>query len=461
MQIVKTDSGYISGAVLGEPDTPVYVFRGIPYAAPPIGDLRWKPPHPVAPWSGIRECTVYSKAAPQSTRPPYPGSTMLQSEDCLYLNVLTPAKKPSDRLPVMVWMHGGGFSFWSGNDSLYNGLPLPLGGVVLVTVNVRLGPLGFLAHSLLSKESPYGVSSNYGLLDLIAALKWVRRNISEFGGSSDNVTIFGESAGGATVAYLMSSPLAKGLFHRAISQSGGGTGAPLATAERIGEAVFAELDVNKAEDPLAAARAVPWQKIIEAGEAATPKLNIPLGLWRGIVDGYFMSAGPQDTFKAGWQNVVPLIIGGNSGETKNAILWSVATDLVAGASKAGGKAYAYVFGRVPDGWKNEGMAAACHTQELPYVFGEWENWTRHEDFFPLLFILAKQTGAASDRLALGDLDRKVSELMMTMWTNFAKSGNPSIPGVIDWPAWDETKDQYLYITEKPEVRSGFSKVGQK
>jgi para-nitrobenzyl esterase len=204
MEVVKTEVGYVSGTALGDPDNPVHVYRGIPYAAPPMGDLRWKPP--------------------QSAAGPLPKATIPQSEDCLYLNVLTPAKEPSERLPVMVWMHGGVFSIWSGNDSLYNGLRLPLNGVVLVNINVRLGPLGFLAHPLLSKESPQAVSGNYSFLDFIAALKWVRENISAFGGDADNVTIFGESSGSAAVIYLMASPLAKGLFHRAIGESGPGLG---------------------------------------------------------------------------------------------------------------------------------------------------------------------------------------------------------------------------------------------
>ncbi len=198
MDVVKIDSGYVSGTVLGEPDKPVSVFRGIPYATPPAGDLRWKPPQPVMPWSGIRECIVFSRAAPQSPQNnPVPVEWSNQSEDCLYLNVLTQASDASQRLPVMVWIHGGVFSVGTGNASLYNGLRLPLAGVVLVNLNFRLGPLGLLAHPLLSRESSVGVSGNYVFLDIIEALKWVRRNISAFGGDPANVTIFGQSSGSA------------------------------------------------------------------------------------------------------------------------------------------------------------------------------------------------------------------------------------------------------------------------
>ena len=262
MDVVKTDAGYISGTVLGEPDKPVHVYRGIPYAAPPVGDLRWKPPQPVAPWSGIRECTAFSAFAPQME---FLGVKLdiPQSEDCLYLNVFTPAKKASEKLPVMVWMHGGGFYCGSGNEPYYNGLSLPSKGVVLVNVNMRLGPLGCLAHPLLSRESAKGVSGNYLFLDMIAALRWVQKNIAAFGGDPGNVTIFGESGGSAKVVNLMASPLAKGLFHRAIGESGGGRGTPLKEMEARGERVFARLGVDKEKDPLSAARALPGRRSLK------------------------------------------------------------------------------------------------------------------------------------------------------------------------------------------------------
>jgi len=196
MDAVKTDAGYVSGTIRGEPGREVYVYRGIPYAAPPVGDLRWKSPQPTASWSGIRECTRYSIQPAQfpDVNVPEEAQKIPSSEDCLYLNVLTPAKKATDKLPVMVWFHGGGLRYGSGNWSLYNSRELSRHGVVLVTVNGRLGVLGLLAHPLLSKESPKGVSGNYLFLDLLAALKWVKKNISAFGGDPDNVTIFANPA---------------------------------------------------------------------------------------------------------------------------------------------------------------------------------------------------------------------------------------------------------------------------
>lgn len=222
MNPIKLDTGYISGTVAGQPGREVYVYRGIPYAAPPVGDLRWKPPQPEASWSGIRECTKFSIQAAQ-----YPDvhasdkmKKLPSSEDCLYLNVMTPAKKATDKLPVMVWFHGGGTRYGNGNSPISNNLGLPRHGVVIVTINHRLGILGLFAHPLISQESPRGVSGNYLFLDLIASLEWVKRNIAAFGGDPDNVTIFGQSGGGLKVAALLASPLAGGLFHRAIVQSG-------------------------------------------------------------------------------------------------------------------------------------------------------------------------------------------------------------------------------------------------
>lgn len=283
MQVVRTEAGYISGTVLGEPDKQVHVYRGIPYAAPQGGDLRWKPPQPVAPWSGIRECTAFSAVAPHPTTGGELAAGIPMSEDCLYLNVLTPAKKASDKLPVMVWMHGGALVTGSGNTDSYNGLPLPLKGVVQVSVNMRLGPLDCLAHPLLSRESPQGVSGNYLFLDMVAALRWVQKNISAFGGDPDNVTMFGHSGGSFKVINLMASPLAKGLFHRAIAQSGGRVtssgdlGTPLKGMEAVGERLFAKLGVDKGKDPLAAVRAIPWERIIEAGQGITAELKTSFG----------------------------------------------------------------------------------------------------------------------------------------------------------------------------------------
>src|SRR4030042_549349 len=202
---LRIDTGYISGTVIGDVDNHIKAYRGIPYAAPPVGDLRWKPPQPAAPWEEIRQCTEFSKSPPQAAMAGLPPSP--QSEDCLYLNVMTPAKTVGESLPVMVWLHGGGYSSGSGTDLLSNLYRLPQHGVVVVTVSMRLDTLRLLAHPLLTAESPNNSSGNHMFLDMIAALEWIKRNISVFGGNPDNVTIFGESGGGSKVSTLMASPL--------------------------------------------------------------------------------------------------------------------------------------------------------------------------------------------------------------------------------------------------------------
>jgi len=448
---------------MGEPDKEVHVYRGIPYAASTAGENRWKPPQPVAPWEGIRECTIYGDAAPQEPPgPPYPQAN--RSEDCLTLNVLTPAKKAGEKLPVMVWLHGGGYFSGCGNNQLYSSIPLPQHGVVLVSTNHRLGLIGLMAHPLLSKESANGVSGNYLFLDMLASLKWVQKNIGAFGGDPKNVTIFGESGGGGKVACLIASPLAKGLFHRAICESGTAVAAPffggvqLKELENRGEKVFAKLGVDKEKDPLKAARAVSWQKLLEveqtfAKDSGTTRM--PFSLWDAALDGWFLADSPTNVFKAGKHNAVPLITGANLGELKEGMIvmpWIIPAYVtqLTDNTRAGSKGYAYIFDRVPEGWKKAGMNSA-HGMELNYVFGlskvsDWEN------VFP---------GVTNPDPELSAADKNVREAMMKMWAQFAKTGNPNVKGMINWPAYQSEKDQYLYINEPLEVKSGFSKLVSK
>src|SRR5579864_2526051 len=210
--IVKTEAGLVAGS-----GTTIRVYKGIPFAAPPTGELRWKPPQPVKPWPGVLVAKNPAPVCPQSDR----YHLGVQSEDCLKLNIWTPARSAGDKLPVMVWIHGGSFQVGATSQTVYDGEALAAQGVVLVTIEYRLGIFGFLAHPSLSAESPHGVSGNYGLLDMVAALGWIKRNIGAFGGDPGNVTIFGESAGGAAVFLLLVMPDAEGLFHKAISESGG------------------------------------------------------------------------------------------------------------------------------------------------------------------------------------------------------------------------------------------------
>jgi para-nitrobenzyl esterase len=469
LKMVVLDSGSISGMAAGESGEELSVFRGIPYAAPPVGAHRWKPPQPVEPWTGVKECVSFSKAPPQATlippdaaqrsapppaRPPLP-----QSEDCLYLNVMTPARDPSQKLPVMVWMHGGGFAMGSGNEAVSNFHRLPGLGVVLVTVNGRLGPLGMVAHPALTAESPDHASGNYLFLDLIAALRWVQRNIAGFGGDPDNVTIFGESGGGAKVLSLMCSPLARGLFHKVIAESGSPDGKPQEELESVGEQFFERLGVAGSPDPPEAARKLPWERIIAIDREMLLERGLigRGGLWDLAVDGWYMPKLPAKIFEEGAQTTVPLILLANRGELSTpagAYLIPHYTRELRAVARAGRPGRAIIFDRVPRTWRNEGCFS-CHALELGYVFGDWDNTT---GFWDSIFMMAGSAGARSRNPGLEDNDRRISELMMTMWVRFAQTGDPSVKQVGKWPAWEESTDRYLYVGESVEVRSGFSSL---
>jgi para-nitrobenzyl esterase len=367
----------------------------------------------------------------------------------------------------MVWFHGGGLRYQSANMRLYNSPPLARHGVVLVSVNTRLGIFGLFAHSLISKESPKGISGNYLFLDLIASLQWVKRNIAAFGGDPDNVTIFGESGGGMKVAAMIASPLAKGLFHRAVCESGGGhlESPTVKDLETFGEKFFARLGVNKEKDPLAAARAIPWEKIVEVDQAMNVAMGpeyIFMGVWTLARDGWLMPDLVANIFAAGKQNAVPFILTANMGELTGPGYIVAPTmipgyvNLLSGAAKAGVKGYAGIFDQVPGNFRQEG-GVSSHAMELHYVFGQpdyMESWKM------LQFLYAK-AGAKSALPVITDSDRKVSEAMMQIWTQFARTGNPSVPGLIYWPPWTKDTDKYLYIADPPVVKLGYSKVAQK
>lgn len=439
---VKIDSGLVSGTVGG--NGRVHIYRGIPYAAPPVGDLRWKPPQPAAPWTGVRQCTRFGPVSVQL----FPALPVRGSEDCLYLNVYTPAKMASDRLPVMVFFHGGGN--YHGAASQADGTLLAQQGVVVVTVNYRLGPLGWLAHPLLSKESPNKVSGNYGSLDQVASLKWVQTNIAAFGGDVGNVTIFGQSAGGCAVINLMASPLTKGIFHRAIIQSAGPYYVQSsADAEKQGEAFVARLGVSGAPDVLKALRAKSAEEIVTAaGEPVEGGIGWTTGTknftTKAVVDGWFLPDSPDKLFRDGKQQNVPLVIGVNSGDPTH--LFPNVARLAGDMSGVQPKVYFYEFTRVPPGWSKAGIPA-IHGLELNYLFGKIDDIDR----------FGKEmhgTPAEVDPV----VDGKVSKEMMAIWTQFAATGNPSVKGMVSWPTYDRASEQYLEIGDTLQVKSGFSKI---
>jgi para-nitrobenzyl esterase len=305
---VTTASGVVEGTTA---PGGVRIFRGIPFAAPPVGDLRWKPPQAVKPWDGEREAKTFAPAPVQkSFLDALIGAPKNQSEDCLYLNVWTPARDAGERLPVMVWIHGGAFVSGTTSMPLYDGARLAEKGVVVVSVAYRVGPLGFLAHPGLSHEGG-GVSGNYGLIDQIAGLRWVRDNIAAFGGDPARVTIFGESAGGIAVSMLAASPKARGLFQRVISQSGGSFAPPEFAREggqnvrplRIAEAEGERYLAARGATDIAAARALPAADLFKA-----------TGEWWPVFDGDILPGDQYELYRARLFNDTPILVGTNSDE---------------------------------------------------------------------------------------------------------------------------------------------------
>ena len=473
---VRIDNGLLSGAPGPRPE--VRVFKGIPYAAPPIGDLRWKAPQAPASWASARDAKAFSPICYQQ---PYPeGSiyrTALQpmSEDCLYLNVWTAAQTANERRPVMVWIHGGGLTRGSGSGPFYNGESLALKGVVVVTINYRLGVFGFLAHPDLTRESGHDSSGNYGLLDQLAALQWVRRNIGAFGGDAQRVAIFGESAGSWSVNYLMATPLAKGLFQRAIGESGAVFGgvAKLADVERSGAKFAASIGA----DSMRALRAKSAEDVLQtAGQTPFPP----------SVDGWVFPEDVTTIFTKGKQNDVPLIAGSNADEATSLSPWPAnrtAADFQAQARRIFGdrageflkfypassdgeakashyasfrdftfgwqmrtwvrmsaktgasKAYLYYFSRIPPG-PASGRLGAYHAAEIAYVFHNLHLGARPYE----------------------DADRKLSDLMSSYWVNFAATGDPNGNGLPEWPAYREKSDLALELGNEVGLRPELHKA---
>jgi para-nitrobenzyl esterase len=475
---VRVEQGLLSGSAGKNPE--VRVYRGIPFAAPPVGDLRWKAPQPPASWQGVREAKEFSNACWQTQ---YPAASIYQaklpplSEDCLYLNVWTAAKSPKDRLPVMVWIHGGGFTRGNGTSDAYDGENFAGKGVVLVTINYRLGIFGFFAHPALTAESSHHASGNYALLDQIAALEWVKKNIEAFGGDPHRVTIFGESAGSWAVNALMASPLAKGLFARAIGESGGSFSPmkTLADAEKSGETFAASLGATG--NVLQTLRGKSAEELLKASDAPVV---------RPVVDGWVLPQDVATIFAQGKQNDVPVIVGfnadegtslapqgasvtaavftsgtrqrygnlsdeflkaypANSNEEAVSSFYSAYRDQTFGwemrtwarmATATGHyPAYLYYFSHRPPGPQSSRLRA-FHASEIPYVFGNF--------FWPFPW---------------DDADRKLSAIVSSYWVNFAKTGDPNGDGLAKWPAYNPRADQALEFGDSVSVRAGVNKAG--
>ncbi len=470
---VRTQSGLVQGTVVNG----VRVYKGIPFAAPPLGDLRWAPPQPVKPWKGVLHADKYADACMQVSivERDLGLDPVTPSEDCLYLNVWTPAKSARARLPVMVWIYGGGFTIGATSMKQYDGENLAKKGVVYVSIAYRLGPLGFLATPELSKEQG-GHSGNYGLLDQIAGLKWVKRNIAAFGGNPNKVTIFGESAGGISVSMLCASPLAKGLFEGAISESGGSFGPAaedhaagadvptLAQSEKNGEAFLAKLGVSS----IAEARKLPAAEIYKH---VGPALGGPERWWPNF-DGYVLLGDQYKLYEEGRYNDTPVLIGTNADE---GALFVASTDMQkyrASVENGYGILARNILAAYPDHSPQQALRSARDlARDVTFAWSTW-SWARlqsstgkgkvflyyfnHRPNYPdqprfkdwgpahgseISFVFGNFTKG----MPATPEDRKVSEQIMSYWTNFAKYGNPNGKGLPEWPAFTNAKEQAMEL----------------
>jgi para-nitrobenzyl esterase len=369
------------------------------------------------------------------------------SEDCLNLNVMTPAGRVNDRLPVLVWIHGGQLDILSGNQKSYNTPELPQHGAVVVTISHRLGPFGYMAHPLLTAESPNHASGNYAQLDLIAALQWVKKNIAAFGGDPDRLTIFGQSGGGRKVNWLMVSPLVpKGLFQGAWSESGSIDSITLAAAEASGVALANKLGAST----LADLRAKTWQEIVQAASAIKYTAQL-------VEDGWSLLEPISNTFHAGGQQDVPYMIGMVG--TEDAGHFNMPIQLVPTIKQLNSKVYAYVFTGIPAGWRSLG-ATGWHSLDLNYVFGQLASPVPPMSTTYLAYYIKRQCPACTLDPGINSNDLWLAETMKTMVVQFAKTGDPNISGLVSWPAYNPSTDQYLNIDVPLNVKSGFSTLTQ-
>lgn len=454
----------------------IHAFKGIPYVAPPVGDLRWQPPHAPTTWEGIYSAIDFSSACMQS--PPPKGSFYQiefyqeqepMSEDCLYLNVWTRADSNKELRPVMMWIHGGAFSQGSGSMPTFNGEAFAKNGVVLVTINYRLGIFGLLAHPELTNESEHNSSGNYGLLDQVAALKWIQKNIETFGGNPNNVTVFGQSSGAGNINKLMASPMTEGLFHRAILQSGSaytfGKTQTLQQAEQNGKKVTEQFEVSSVEE----LRSWPASKLLEKTDQFSFSPNI---------DGGFLPDEVYTIFEKGEQHKIPILAGSNADEGntlfgpkldakifKNLIqqnygedakyflrlyphqtdqearnsfnkgwrdemAWGAHTLAQIHTEKSGIQAWLYYFSKVPPG-RNSQRYGAFHSAEIAYVFNTLDAvdrpWTKQ--------------------------DRELADRIISYWVNFAFNGNPNNRELPNWPNYNPKSRKVLELDSdiKPQV----------
>ncbi len=440
-EVVRTPLGAVRGEAVTTNGLTALTYRGIPYAAPPVGERRFKAPEAPESWEGVRDATEWPDRCVQSESSiPALGR---MSEDCLYLNVVTAAERSDEKRPVMVFFHGGGLRVGTGNSPTYTHPMLATKGVVLVTVNSRLGPFGYLAHPALSEEG--GGSGNYGTLDLAASLKWVEDNIIAFGGDPDNVTIFGESGGGTKTVSQLATPRADVLFDKAIVQSGSrlvteASITPLDEAESAGEALVTALGIDPGEDVASALREASWDAVLSASAETDFEPRV-------VVDGEVVPAAVTALFEQGRQHQVPLIVGANEGES---MLQTSVPMLAELHSASGAPTYVYNFSQLPKGWREEEGCVAFHGLELSYMFGSIPLGLQS----PTTLYLAQGGNCSTSVPEHDQEDLRVADRMASLWAAFAKTGDPSVEGIAQWPRYTEDDPAYLDIGATFEVRSG-------
>jgi para-nitrobenzyl esterase len=474
--IVETSEGKVEGTRQSVSSGPgVVSFRGIPYAAPPVGTLRWKKPQPAAAWDGVRKAGAYSPACIQM-----PGLSAANggdpgplSEDCLYLNVWTPKPDPSAKLPVMVWIHGGAYLFGAGGLPLYDGGPLASKGAVFVSMNYRLGALGFFAHPAIEKENPGG-PVNFGLLDQIAALEWIRKNIAQFGGDPSNVTIFGQSAGAKSVLALFASPLARGLFQKGIAMSSYSIpDATRAKAIEIGVRVANELGLPGTAASAEDLRRVPADKF---GPLRGPELSTAPA---PISGDEVLPRSVADTFAAGKEAPLPLILGDTSDDSSVVAAFGIDPAEVVKKMRGAGL---LLKGLYP-GVRNENELARQAVRDVVFTLSVRVVADRHSKLAPAWryyfdyiavnsraelpgvphgaeIAYALDTGDiyAPTKNTFTDGDRNYARRVSEFWFQFAKVGKPISDGSPSWPSDTATRDRTMLFNQSMQVKTDFMRA---
>jgi para-nitrobenzyl esterase len=465
---VRVDSGWLQGVREGG----LTVYKGVPFAAPPVGPLRWREPAPAKPWRGVRRADSFAPACMQKGVS-MPGEAPPRiSEDCLYLNIWAPARAAKAPLPVIVWIYGGGFTNGSASMPLYWGDQLARKGAVVVTLAYRLGPFGYLALPELTAESPHRSSGNYAILDQIAALAWVKRNIAAFGGDPGGVTIAGQSAGAASVSLLTASPLARGLFQRAIGESGGvfepiklAPGYQLVNAEKDGQAWAASVGATS----LAQLRALPAAAVLAGkGDAVA----------HPVIEPYVLPASPYEVFAAGRQNDVPMLVGSNADEARSLVAHQdtlKAATFAADIAKTWGPLPPQLLAPYPHATDAQAVTARlAFERDLRFAWDDW-TWARlqaatgrspvyyyhftHAPPFPAGSVYAgwgpshfAELWYVFDHLDQQPWrwtapDRALADAMSNYWVNFARSGDPNGPGLPRWPRFERTSPRVMWLDQ--------------